>query len=48
MMEILIPFILVEEAFLMKLPVLGPSFLLILSKMAYFFSGFVNLPLKVG
>jgi hypothetical protein len=48
MMEILIPFILIEEAFLMKLPVLGPSFLLILSKMAYVFSGFVNLPLKVG
>jgi hypothetical protein len=47
-MKILIPFILIEEAFLMKLPVLGPSFLLILSKMAYFFSGFVNLPLKVG
>jgi hypothetical protein len=48
MMEILISFILVEEAFLMKLPVLGPSFLLILSKMAYFFSGFVNLPMKIG
>src|SRR5688572_18380582 len=48
MMEILIPFILVEEALLMKLPVLGPSFLLNLSKMAYFFSGLVNLPLKVG
>jgi hypothetical protein len=47
-MEILIPFILIEAAFLMKLPVLGPSFLLILRKMAYFFSGFVNLPLKVG
>jgi hypothetical protein len=48
MMEILIPFILVEEAILMKLPVLGPSLLLILSEMAYFFSSFVNLPLKVG
>jgi hypothetical protein len=48
MMEILIPFILIEEALLVKLPMLGPSLLLILSKMAYFFSGFVNLPLKVG
>jgi hypothetical protein len=32
----------------MKLPVLRPSILLVLSKMAYFFSGFVNLPLKVS
>jgi hypothetical protein len=48
MMEILIPFILIEETFLVKLPVLGPLFLLILSEMAYFFSSFVNLPLKVG
>jgi hypothetical protein len=48
MIEILTPFILVEEAFLMKLPVLGPSLLLILSEMAYFFSSFANLPLKVG
>jgi hypothetical protein len=48
MMEIIIPSIFVEEAFLMKLPVLGPSFLFILSQMAYFLSGFVNLPLKVG
>jgi hypothetical protein len=47
MMEILIPFILVEEALLVKLPMLGPSLLLILSKMVYFFSGFINLPLKV-
>jgi hypothetical protein len=48
MMGIIIPSIIIEQSFLMKLPVLGPSFLLILSKMAYFFSGFVNLPLKVG
>jgi hypothetical protein len=45
MMEILIPVILVEEALLMKLSVLGPSVLLILSKMTNFFSGFVYLPL---
>jgi hypothetical protein len=48
MIEIIIPSIIVEQAFLMKFPVLGPSFLFILSKMAHFFSGFVNLPLKVG
>jgi hypothetical protein len=42
MMEILIPIILVEEALLVKLSVLGPSVLLILSKMTYFFSGFVG------
>jgi hypothetical protein len=48
MIGIIIPSIIIEQAFLMKLPMLGPSFLLILSKMAYFFSGFVNLPLKVG
>jgi hypothetical protein len=48
MIEIIIPSIIVEQAFLVKLPVLGPSFLFILSKMAYFFSGFVNLPLKIG
>jgi hypothetical protein len=47
-MKIFIPFILVAEAFPMKLPVLGPSLLLILSKMAYFFRSFIDLPLKVG
>jgi hypothetical protein len=44
MMEIFIPFILVLEALLVQLSVLGPSILLILSKMTYFFGGFVNLP----
>jgi hypothetical protein len=48
MMEILIPFILIEEAFLVKLPMMGPSLLVILGKMAYFFSSFVNLPLKIS
>jgi hypothetical protein len=33
---------------LTKLPVLGPSVLVILSKMTYFFSSFVDLPLKIG
>jgi hypothetical protein len=42
-MEILIPIILVEEALLMKLSVLRPSVLLILSKMTNFFRGFVYL-----
>jgi hypothetical protein len=45
MMEIFIPFILVVEVLLMQLSVLGPSILLILSKMTYFFGGFVNLPM---
>jgi hypothetical protein len=45
MMEILIPVILVEEALLMKLSVLRPSVLLVLSKMTNFFRGFVYLPL---
>jgi hypothetical protein len=44
-MEILIPVILVEEALLMKLSVLRPSVLLVLSKMTNFFRGFVYLPL---
>jgi hypothetical protein len=48
MMGIIIPSIIIKQSFLMKLPVLGPSFLLIFSKMAYFFSGFVNLPLQVS
>jgi hypothetical protein len=48
MMEILIPIILVEEALLMKLSMLRPSVLLILSKMANFFGGFVYLPLQVS
>jgi hypothetical protein len=48
MMEIFIPIILVVEAFLVQLSVLGPSVLLILSKMMHFFSSFVNLPLQVS
>jgi hypothetical protein len=45
MMEILIPVILVDEALLVKLSILGPSVLLILRKMMNFFRGFVDLPL---
>jgi hypothetical protein len=48
MIEIIIPSIVVEQAFLMKLPVLEPSILLILNKVAYFFGGFVDLPLKIS
>jgi hypothetical protein len=48
MIKIIIPSIVVEQAFLMKLPVLGPSILFVLSKMAYFFSGFVDLHLKIN
>jgi hypothetical protein len=42
------PVILVEEALLMKLSVLRPSVLLILSKMVNFFRGFVYLPLQIS
>jgi hypothetical protein len=48
MMEILIPVIFVDEALLVKLSMLGPSVLLILSKMTNFFRGFVYLPLQVS
>jgi hypothetical protein len=48
MIKIIIPSILIEQAFLMKLTVLRPSILFVLSKMAYFFSGFIDLPLKIS
>jgi hypothetical protein len=48
MMEILIPVILVDEALLVKLSVLEPSVLLILSKMTNFFRGFVYLSVGNG
>jgi hypothetical protein len=48
MTKIIISSIVVEQAFLMKLPVLGPSILFVLNKMTYFFSGFVDLPLKIS
>jgi hypothetical protein len=47
-MEILIPVIFVDEALLVKLSVLGPSVLLILSKITNFFRGLVYLPLQVS
>src|SRR5688572_4852652 len=48
MIKITIPSIDVEQAFLMKLPVLAPSILFFLNKMEYFYGGFVNLPLKIS
>jgi hypothetical protein len=48
MMKVVIPFIFVDWAFLMKLPVLGPSVLVILSEMTHLLSCFVNLLLKFG
>jgi hypothetical protein len=48
MMKVVIPFIFVEWGFLTKLPVLGPSVLVILCKMTHLLSCFVNLLLKVG
>ena len=46
MMEIVIPVIFVGKTLLMKVLVLRPSVLLILSKMTNFFRGFVYLPLQ--
>jgi hypothetical protein len=46
MMNVIIPFIVIDWAFLVKLPVLGPSALVILSNVTHFFS-FTDLPLKV-
>jgi hypothetical protein len=48
MIKIIIPCILVELAFLTKLPVLGPSILFILNKMTHFFSGFIDLPMEIS
>jgi hypothetical protein len=47
MIKIIIPSIVVEQAFLMKLLVLGPSILFVLNQVAYFFGDFVDLPLKI-
>jgi hypothetical protein len=46
MVKILIPVIFVEETFLMKVFILRPSVLFILSKMTNFFRGFVYLLLQ--
>jgi hypothetical protein len=46
MVEIIIPVIFVEETLLMKVFLLRPSILLILSKMTNLFGGFIYLPLQ--
>jgi hypothetical protein len=48
MVKVVVPFIIIDWAFLTKLPVLGPSVLIILSEVTHFFGGFVDLLLKVG
>jgi hypothetical protein len=48
MMEIIIPFVIGVGVFLTKLSVLRSWVLVILGKMTYFFSGLINLLLKIG
>jgi hypothetical protein len=48
MMKVIMPVIIINWDFLTKLPVLGPSTLVILSNVTHFFSSFVDIPLKVG
>ena len=48
MMKVTLPLIIINWAFLTKLPVLGPSVLVILGKVTHFFSSFVDLSLKVS
>ena len=48
MMKVIIPFIIINWAFLTKLPMLGPSVLFVLSEVTHFFIGFINLPLELG
>jgi hypothetical protein len=48
MMKVIVQLIIIDWAFLTKLPVLRPSVLVILSKVTHFFDGFIDFPLKVG
>jgi hypothetical protein len=48
MMEIVIPIIIIVEIILTKLSLWRSSVLVILSKMTYFFSSFIDLLLKIG
>jgi hypothetical protein len=48
MMKVIVPFIIIDWAFLTKLHVLGPSVLVILCEVMHFFGSFVDLSLKVG
>jgi hypothetical protein len=47
-MEVIIPFIIIVGVVLTKLSVLRPSALVILGEMTHFFSGLINLLLKIG
>jgi hypothetical protein len=48
MLKVIVPFIIVDWALLTKLPMLGPSILLILSEVTHFFSSFIDLLLKIS
>jgi hypothetical protein len=48
MMKVIVPFIIIDWAFLTKLPVLGPLVLVILIKVTHLFGSFIDLSLKVG
>jgi hypothetical protein len=48
MMEVTVLFIIIVWIFLTKLPVLGPSVLVILGKVAHFLGGFINLLLEIS
>jgi hypothetical protein len=47
-MKVIVPFIIIDWAFLTKLPVLRTSVLVILGEMTHFFSSFVDFSLKIG
>jgi hypothetical protein len=47
-MKVIVPFVFVDWAFMMKLPGLGPSVLVILSEMTHLLSYFVNFLLKIS
>jgi hypothetical protein len=48
MVKVVIPFIIIDWAFLTKLSVLGPSVLVILGEVTHFLGNFVDLLLRVG
>jgi hypothetical protein len=48
MMKVIVPFIIIDWAFLTKLPVLEPLVLVTLSEVTHFFSSFVDLSQKIG
>jgi hypothetical protein len=48
MVKFVVPFIFIDWALLMKLPVLGPLVLVILSEMAHFLICFIDFFLEAG